>query len=81
MQPCLAGHIVGLLSRLSDDATDELPDPVRGQAGPVEDGLLGGAQQHSRMHSGQLPATTADRRPRGLDDDDVAHVHSLLPEY
>src|SRR5690606_29408020 len=78
VEPGLAGHVVGLLPRLGHGAPDELTDLVGRQSGAVENGLLGGTEQHRGVDPGQLSATTTDRCPRGLHDDDVPHAYSQL---
>ena len=76
VQPGPADHVVGLLAGLGDAAADHLVDEVRVDAGPVEDGLLGRAEQLAGVQAGQPAAPAAERGADCLDDDRVAHRDS-----
>ncbi len=73
VQPGVAGDVVGLLAGLGDAAADDLLHPAGGDAGPLQQTLLGEPEEFRRVEPGQDTPAPADRCPRGFDDDGLGH--------
>jgi hypothetical protein len=73
VQPGGAGDVVRLFARLRDAAAEHLLDQGGVDAGAVDHGLLGDAEQCGGVPVGQHPLPPADRRACGGHDHRVSH--------